>query len=77
MNWLLHQLPAFGVCLWGAIILKIAGDKKRLGWALGILGEAYWIVYAVWINQPGLIVGALVYAGMYVRNFLKWKHPAT
>lgn len=72
MRWVLGQLPSFGVCLWGVLLLWIAGDKKRLGWALGILGEAFWVVYAVWLHQWGLILGAVMYAAIYARNFVKW-----
>lgn len=67
---------SFVACAWGLVVLKLAGDNKRTGWALGVINELIWIAYAIWILHPiqwGLIVGSLLWTGMYLRNFHKWK----
>lgn len=73
MNWTLHQLPSVLLCIWGMTVLLIAGNKARFAWALGFFSEFAWTLYAIWIHQYGLIVGAVFYAIVYVRNWLKWK----
>lgn len=70
--WMLHQLPSIGLSLWGVLVFKLAGDRRRIGWALGVAGQLFWLAYAIWLHQWGLIIGCGLYGGTYLRNFVKW-----
>lgn len=77
MHWFLHQLPSLGLTLWGAGVFILAGDKRRISWALGLTGQPFWASYAIWLAQWGLLIGCFFYGSVYVRNWLKWKPAAT
>jgi hypothetical protein len=63
-SWLLVTLGAFGMWL--------AGRHMRSGWAVAILNEALWIVYAWETRQWGFVGGALIYIVVFTRNWLRW-----
>jgi hypothetical protein len=50
----------------------LAGRRLAVGWAVAIVNEVLWIVYAVQTRQWGFIVGALVYIGVFARNWWRW-----
>lgn len=62
-----------GLSLYALLQFKLVGDKKRLGWALGMLGEVFWLAYAIVFRQYGFVIGAFIYGGIYLRNYLKWR----
>lgn len=53
--------------------LILAGQRKAVGWALGVLTQVLWISYAVATSQWGFIVSALAYATVYARNWISWR----
>jgi len=53
--------------------LVLAGNKNKVGWALGVLTQVFWIAYAIATKQYGFILGALAYSYVYGRNYLKWR----
>lgn len=57
----------------GVTALWLAGSKKRLGWAIGLSGQALWLTYALVTEQYGFVFGALAYGSVYARNFLRWR----
>lgn len=67
-SWLLTSVGITG--------LFLAGSKKKIGWALGIAVQVLWIAYALATEQLGFVVSALVYAGVYARNWLRWHREA-
>lgn len=73
MSWLAHQWPSLGLSVWGFFVFKLAGDKRRVAWAMGLLGQTFWLSYAIWLSQWGLLVGCGIYGSIYVRNWVKWR----
>lgn len=57
----------------GLIGLYAAGSKKSWGWLVGLGAQVLWISYAIATEQWGFILSALVYRGMYIRNYRAWK----
>lgn len=53
--------------------LYLAGSKRKIGWVIGILVQALWIVYAIVSKQWGFIASALVYGAVNVRNWQRWR----
>lgn len=64
-SWLLATLGVTG--LW------FAGNKSTLGWVIGISVQALWIAYAIATAQWGFIFSALAFAGVNIRNLIKWR----
>lgn len=75
-HWLSHQWPSIGLSLWGFLVFWLAGNKRRSAWALGLCGQAFWLAYAIWLSQWGLIIGCGIYGTAYTRNWFKWKTAA-
>mgnify|MGYP006283092287 CR=1 FL=1 len=65
--WWSYALTLVGVC--GVFL---AGRKDWRGWAVGILSEILWIVYAVSTKQYGFIIGALAYGAVFTKNLVEW-----
>jgi len=63
-SWLLVSLGAVG--MW------MAGRRMKTGWAIAIVNETLWIVYAIETAQWGFIAGALLYIAVFTRNWLRW-----
>lgn len=64
-SWLLATLGVTG--LW------FAGNKSIWGWAIGISVQILWLIYAISTAQYGFIFSALAFAGVNIRNLIKWK----
>lgn len=50
-SWLLTAIGVLG--LW------LAGNHNRLGWAVGLCAQGFWVGYALSTGQYGFIVSAL------------------
>lgn len=64
-SWLLAFLGITG--LW------FVGNKSKWGWIIGISVQSLWIAYAIVTHQYGFILSALAYAGVNLRNLIKWR----
>ena len=64
-SWLLVTLGAVG--MW------MAGRRMRSGWAVAIVNEALWILYALETGQYGFVAGAVLYIIVFARNWLRWR----
>lgn len=53
--------------------LLLAGQKNKLGWALGLFAQLAWIAYALISRQYGFILSAVAYGIVYSRNWLRWR----
>lgn len=60
----------------GVLGLLLAGSRKRVGWALGLAAQPLWVLYAVMTHQWGFIISAVIYGGVYLRNWLRWRREA-
>ena len=65
-SWLLVTLGALG--MW------MVGRRMRAGWAVAIVNETLWIVYAIETMQWGFIAGAFIYIGVMAHNWGRWSH---
>lgn len=72
MRWFIHQLPSLALTLWGAGVFLLAGNKNRVAWLLGIIGQLFWAAYAIWLDQAGLLIGCVFYGAVYIRNWIRW-----
>ena len=68
IDWWWSYLLTF-VGAWGVLL---AGLKDWRGWAIGILSEILWILYAVLTKQYGFIFGALIYGAIFTKNLVEW-----
>jgi hypothetical protein len=57
----------------GILGIYLAGSKNKLGWALGVLAQVLWIMFAIATNQYGFILSAVAYGYVYARNYWKWR----
>lgn len=56
----------------GILGLVLAGRKLSIGWAVGLLAQVLWIVFALVTHQWGFIISALAYGFVYARNWYLW-----
>lgn len=63
-SWLLSCVGGLGIFL--------AGRKDWRGWAVGIISEVLWLVYAVVTKQYGFIFGSILYSTILVNNLVGW-----
>lgn len=57
----------------GLVGLYLAGRNSAWGWALGLVDEALWIVYAISTRQWAFCLSALAYGWVYGRNLRAWR----
>jgi len=57
----------------GVVGLYLAGRDNCWGWALGLLDEAFWILYAIATRQWAFCLSALAYGWVYARNLRTWR----
>lgn len=50
-------------------------DRKPWAYLLQLFTQGVWILWAFTNGQPGASVGSAFYAGLYIWNYLEWKHP--
>jgi hypothetical protein len=67
-GWVLSSLGVLGMIL--------AGKKRWEGWAIGLVSEGLWMVYAIVTHQLGFVLGALAYGGVFTKNLLSWKRTS-
>lgn len=54
------------------ISLWFMGNKSVWGIIVGLLTQILWIIYALMLEQYGLLIGVVAYTVIHVRNLLKW-----
>lgn len=63
----------FVLSLFGVVGLYLAGRKLKSGWAVGLVAQVVWIVYAVATEQWGFIPASIAYGYVYARNWWAWR----
>lgn len=56
----------------GILGIWLAGQKRALGWAVGVAAQLLWVAYAVVTGQWGFILSAVVYGAVYGLNWWRW-----
>lgn len=64
-SWLLMVVGVTGMFL--------AGRRRWEGWAIGLVSELLWLLYAWDTKQWGFVPFALAYAAVYARNAISWR----
>jgi hypothetical protein len=62
------ELWSWALTAIGFVVMWISG-KDRRGWLLGIGWEVLWAVFAVVTHQWGFLLGAIVSALIFGRNY--------
>lgn len=57
----------------GIIGIWLAGNRSRIGWALGLSAQVLWVIFALVTIQYGFILSALAYGFVYGRNLYRWR----
>lgn len=52
--------------------LWLMGNKSIWGIVVGLVNQILWVVYALMLEQYGLLIGVVAYTVIHVRNLLKW-----
>jgi len=50
----------------------LAGNHKRLGWAISFFTEAVWLLFIVVFAAWGLLPLVVACSFVYARNWLRW-----
>lgn len=72
----MHALWSYVLTAVGVAGLLMAGRKNLWGWAVCIASQFLWAAYAIVTSQPGFLISAVIYTGVYGKNFLAWRKEA-
>lgn len=56
-------------------VMFLAGNKRRYAWALGLAGQALWLLWIILVQAWGLLPMNIGLWVVYSRNHLKWVKP--
>jgi len=55
-----------------AVGLILAGNYRRVGWVICLLGQVFAVTYGLCTSQLGFVAWAPVYLGIYGANWIRW-----
>ena len=58
------------------VAMWLAGNKRSLGWAVGLANQGLWAVFIVVFEAWGLAPLTAALTVTYARNLLKWRREA-
>ena len=64
MPWLLSALTIY--------MTVLAGNKHQFAWLVGLVNQAFWLIWIVSIQSWGLIPMNFALCYLYARNHFKW-----
>jgi hypothetical protein len=64
LPWLLSAITIY--------MTLLQGNKNRLAWVIGLIGQAGWLVYIVGTKAWGLLPLNATLWVLYARNYCKW-----
>lgn len=67
MNW-----ESWVIATTGIVAMWLIGSKKVAGLWLSLAGQVMWVVYAIYSQQYGFLLGAIVYGAVCIRNIRRW-----
>jgi hypothetical protein len=56
--------------------LILLGDKKKIGWTITVVNQAFWLIWIVAAEMWGMIPMNLALSITSIRNYRKWKNEA-
>ena len=48
------------------------GERRRMGFALGMIGNGFWFVFGYFADSPATLVANVVILLLNLRGYLKW-----
>lgn len=69
-------LWSWGLTAIGLTGFWITGSGRIVGWCVNIAAQGLWLAYAIQTEQPGFVVSALAYGGIFTRNWLAARRRA-
>ena len=55
------------------VMMWLMGNKNRWGPRLGVANQVLWIIWAISIEEWGLLPGVVGYTFIHIRNLIKWE----
>ncbi|MGH9248070.1 MAG: hypothetical protein ACRD0W_00905 [Acidimicrobiales bacterium] len=68
----MRQLIPLALSINTIAVMWLAGDKRALGWALGLFGQAGWFAFIVVFEAWGLLPLSVALTFVYSRNLWRW-----
>lgn len=65
LPWLISAITIYSAVL--------AGNKRPAAWSIGVANQALWLTWIVASGTWGMLPMNMVLAGIFVRNWRKWK----
>lgn len=56
----------------GILGMYLAGKRLAVGWLVGLLSEALWLIYAIVTKQWGFLLGVAAYSYVFYANWRAW-----
>lgn len=53
--------------------MHYVGERNRIGFALGMIGNIFWIGFGLMAHSWGVVVGNVVLFGLNFKGHLRWK----
>lgn len=72
LYWLFVQQSSWIVLSLSLFMTVQMGNKKWWSPWIGVVSQIFWIILGNFTGQPAIILAALLYAVVHVRNGLKW-----
>ena len=72
----MSPLWSYSLAAVGVVGILLAGQKRSVGWAVGLGAQFLWIAYAIVTEQHGFIVSAVAYGAVYGKNWLAWREAS-
>lgn len=63
-------LATSALTIWG---LWLVGNKRIMGWVLGLVTQAFWVATIVLFDSWGLLPTTVALTIVYTRNIIKWR----
>ena len=57
-----------------ALMLWLMGNKSKWGPRVGLANQVLWCIYAIYIQEWGLLPGVVMYAIVHARNLIRWEN---
>jgi hypothetical protein len=69
----MNQWMSYVLGATSCLMLWLMGNKSKYGPMVGIAVQGLWIIYAISLKQWGLIISAVAYTIVHIRNLRKWQ----